>query len=771
MSDGTLIFEIYQGGELVRTESLDQDIIKIGKLPSSHLRLEDPQVSRIHAVIERSKDGSVYIIDLGSSRGTLVNGQKVNKWQLSSGDEITLGGTRILFKVEQAAANDAYDPDATAVGLSVMDFADEATQVGRSPQPEPAPAPAPSTSGGLSALTRPGASGGMSAMSRPSTSAAMASISGSMQSMSRPEPAAADPGQQVYAAAASVPYASSGASSAVSSEPAPAAEQPSIQTQGNYDEYGNWHDGSGGWYDPEGNYHDGTGGWYDPEGNYHDGQGGWYDPEGNYHLESGAAHENRVSDGEVFSESFLHTGDDSSGNGALEVAFMWMDHVLAVNQYRQPRDVTIGEAGKTTFQMKHESIPDPQFALIKADGGVTLNFTQAMDGLFYIGQEEFTMEQLIASGRASQGGYGPGSYSLPVTAQTRARLTVGYNTILVHYAEAPKALPIGGLGMDIGFASNLALSTVLHAVFMFLVFFIPPGAQDFRLDNFDLNNRFVSQLVKPEEPIPEEEPDWMKNQDKDEEGAKAKEAEGKAGKKDSNQKNKKMAVKGPKDNTEVQIAKAREKAYNTGALDVMKGAQITASWGQGQETLGMQAITAMGDNNGSKIGEAFGLGAFGATGTGRGGGGVSERSFGAGRIGTAGRGGGGGGGGGDYGRNAGQLDERATVVPKVIPGRPVVSGSLDREIIRRVIRRHRREIKYCYERELIKNKSLAGKVIVSFTISGTGAVVAASAKGGTLGNAAVSSCVASKVRRWSFPEPNGGGIVRVTYPFVFAPQN
>ena len=72
--------------------------------------------------------------------------------------------------------------------------------------------------------------------------------------------------------------------------------------------------------------------------------------------------------------------------------------------------------------------------------------------------------------------------------------------------------------------------------------------------------------------------------------------------------------------------------------------------------------------------------------------------------------------------------------------------------------------------ELMKNKNLAGKVIVSFTISGTGAVVAASAAGGTLGNAAVSSCIASKVRRWVFPEPNGGGIVRVSYPFVFSPQ-
>ncbi|MEL6177655.1 MAG: AgmX/PglI C-terminal domain-containing protein [Myxococcota bacterium] len=36
------------------------------------------------------------------------------------------------------------------------------------------------------------------------------------------------------------------------------------------------------------------------------------------------------------------------------------------------------------------------------------------------------------------------------------------------------------------------------------------------------------------------------------------------------------------------------------------------------------------------------------------------------------------------------------------------------------------------------------------------------------GSGAVASCVAGKVRRWVFPQPKGGGIVVVTYPFVFS---
>jgi hypothetical protein len=49
----------------------------VGKLPSSCLRIEDENVSRIHAVIEVTSPEEVYIVDLGSMAGTLVNGKVV----------------------------------------------------------------------------------------------------------------------------------------------------------------------------------------------------------------------------------------------------------------------------------------------------------------------------------------------------------------------------------------------------------------------------------------------------------------------------------------------------------------------------------------------------------------------------------------------------------------------------------------------------------------------------------------------------------------------
>ena len=157
---------------------------------------------------------------------------------------------------------------------------------------------------------------------------------------------------------------------------------------------------------------------------------------------------------------------------------------------------------------------------------------------------------------------------------------------------------------------------------------------------------------------------------------------------------------------------------------------------------------------------------MGLRGTGRGGGGTGEGTIGLGNLNTIGHGGGGGSGPG-YGRGAGGLRGRRASVPQIRTGTASVRGSLSKEVIRRYIRRSINQIRYCYEQQLARRPDLSGRVQIRFVISSSGAVTSSSVAESTLGNPAAEQCVARAVERIAFPQPEGGGVVIVTYPFMF----
>jgi TonB family protein len=174
-------------------------------------------------------------------------------------------------------------------------------------------------------------------------------------------------------------------------------------------------------------------------------------------------------------------------------------------------------------------------------------------------------------------------------------------------------------------------------------------------------------------------------------------------------------------------------------------------------------VDVLGGLAGNEIGEAYGVAGLGIVGTGSGGGGTGEETIGFGSFGTIGQGGTG------YGRGVGGLGGRRARTPEIVGGQATVRGSLDREIIRRIIRRHINEVRYCYEQELVKRPGLGGRVAVQFTIAATGQVIASTLQSSTLNNARVESCIVQAVRRWEFPKPQGGGIAIVSYPFNLVP--
>ncbi|MEZ5084820.1 MAG: DUF3662 and FHA domain-containing protein [Tessaracoccus sp.] len=68
----------------------------IGRGSEADLRLNDPGISRRHAMISVTGNGNITIEDLGSTNGVHVNGVRVTKTSLGEGSRIELGNTRLL---------------------------------------------------------------------------------------------------------------------------------------------------------------------------------------------------------------------------------------------------------------------------------------------------------------------------------------------------------------------------------------------------------------------------------------------------------------------------------------------------------------------------------------------------------------------------------------------------------------------------------------------------------------------------------------------------
>lgn len=109
-----------------------------------------------------------------------------------------------------------------------------------------------------------------------------------------------------------------------------------------------------------------------------------------------------------------------------------------------------------------------------------------------------------------------------------------------------------------------------------------------------------------------------------------------------------------------------------------------------------------------------------------------------------------------------------TGVPRLRVGSAQVKGSLENGVIRRVIRRHLPRFRACYERELKRDPSLQARVQIRFVITTSGSVGPVMVQTGS-GNGSLDQCLTAAIAGMVFPAPQGG-IVIVSYPFVFEPR-
>jgi hypothetical protein len=105
---------VFRDGDRVSVMPLTREWTKIGRSVGADIRLDDPTVSRRHALICRQPEG-IRVLDDRSLNGIFLNGERSEWGELEDGDEVLIGRYRLYFveKSGRSAASGA-EPAATA---------------------------------------------------------------------------------------------------------------------------------------------------------------------------------------------------------------------------------------------------------------------------------------------------------------------------------------------------------------------------------------------------------------------------------------------------------------------------------------------------------------------------------------------------------------------------------------------------------------------------------------------------------------------------------
>ncbi|MFO0598995.1 MAG: TonB family protein [Myxococcaceae bacterium] len=437
----------------------------------------------------------------------------------------------------------------------------------------------------------------------------------------------------------------------------------------------------------------------------------------------------------------------------LQVALLWGDSLINVQHFAEGVPVTIGDGVGNRFTVFNVG---STFNLAQSKGSNAVVNVPSDAGLVVTVRSEShkSKEQLKSEGKLKAADGGVRADAIELGLHDRAQVSFDNVAFIVRYVRPSAAISINTME-EADFTFFKIVSICLMAFFALVAAMVltPLGYGGEGDDIFANPSKYVKMVIKPEK---KQEIKKFKDLSGVAEGAKAKEKEGKFGKQDA----KKQDADPSKKGAPVVDANKREedrKKVSSLMAGMFGGGASSNVFGPGG--LGTGINNALGGlQGGAGVGDAQGVGGLGSRGSGAGGGGTG---LGLGGLGTK----GGGRGRGGYGSI--DLGGKGKDSTRVIPGKTTVVGGLDKDVIMKVIKRHQNEIKFCYEQELQKNPALGGKVAVAWTIDPTGGVSEANVSESSIGNANVESCIVQRIRRWKFPEPQGGGVVNVTFPWIF----
>lgn len=80
----------------IRVFAIEQGWTRIGRSAAADIRLDDPSVSRRHALIVSDRPDSLRVLDDRSLNGVFLNGELVEWGRLEDGDELAIGRFRLI---------------------------------------------------------------------------------------------------------------------------------------------------------------------------------------------------------------------------------------------------------------------------------------------------------------------------------------------------------------------------------------------------------------------------------------------------------------------------------------------------------------------------------------------------------------------------------------------------------------------------------------------------------------------------------------------------
>ena len=424
----------------------------------------------------------------------------------------------------------------------------------------------------------------------------------------------------------------------------------------------------------------------------------------------------------------------------LRIALAYGKTIVSEAMCSNGHAITVGHADDNTFVLPTESSTPKRLGRQILARGIDVNLLDGFGGRLHQNGGALDIDQLRSAGHTTVRLAPEDWVVLDMDGLPGVRL-------VVQRVRGERLPPLGSRG-DL---APLILTTILAALafgILLVVSFLnyDPNAPELTLEDIDPRMQRAMFNYPPDDP-PEEEIEVSEDPKDDRQRKKAGGEEGKFGDPNKTGRSNVPRLADPNLVKEGKVGLVKEL--------LAQESEMTDLLGVGEQISGF-------DNGELLIGGGnYGLSTKGG---GQGGGGEGEGMFmGTGDVNL----------GGD-GVSRRKRNVKGTGKPKekkvsVKPGRARVKGQLSKELIDREVRRHKAQIRFCYNKQLTRFPNLTGKVSLFWVIAMDGSVRGAKVRKSSLGNKDAESCMVRALSSWRFPKPEGG-VVEVEYPFIFAPK-